>query len=74
MGRPSPTPHLRLGLRDLSGACTDTFFTGIGRTLASAYAVNGANVIITGRRKEVLEETAREINEATSGGGGKVYP
>lgn len=59
---------------DIYGAYANILCTGIGRTLASAYAVNGANVIITGRRKDLLEETAKELNEAISGGAGKVYP
>ncbi|RSH87378.1 hypothetical protein EHS25_003287 [Saitozyma podzolica] len=48
--------------------------TGIGRTLTSAYAVNGAKVVITGRRGDVLETTASEINAALPANGGKVYP
>lgn len=62
------------GPGDICHAYVDALCQGIGRTLASGYAVNGANVIITGRRDDVLNETARELNEAISGGGGKVYP
>jgi NADP-dependent 3-hydroxy acid dehydrogenase YdfG len=42
--------------------------------LTSAYAVNGAKVVITGRRGDVLETTASEINAALPADGGKVYP
>jgi NADP-dependent 3-hydroxy acid dehydrogenase YdfG len=37
--------------------------TGIGRMISESFAVNGAKVYITGRRKDVLEKTAKEINE-----------
>ncbi|KAI5452967.1 hypothetical protein NCC49_006501 [Naganishia albida] len=36
--------------------------TGIGAMLSESFAVNGAKVYITGRRKAVLEKTAAEIN------------
>ena len=32
--------------------------------IASAYAVNGAKVYISGRREEVINATANEINES----------
>lgn len=35
--------------------------TGIGRAVAAAFADAGDDVVITGRRKEVLETTAREL-------------
>lgn len=35
--------------------------TGIGRAVAEAFAVSGDQVVITGRRKDVLEETAAEL-------------
>lgn len=35
--------------------------TGIGRAVAAAFADAGDEVVITGRRKEVLEATAREL-------------
>ncbi|MGF1908144.1 SDR family oxidoreductase [Vibrio kasasachensis] len=35
--------------------------TGIGRATASAFIAKGATVIITGRRQEVLEQTAQEL-------------
>lgn len=34
---------------------------GIGRAIAEGFAARGAHVVITGRRREVLEQTAREI-------------
>jgi NADP-dependent 3-hydroxy acid dehydrogenase YdfG len=43
--------------------------TGLGRMIATAFATNGAKVYITGRRKEVLEKTAEEINTAVKGKG-----
>jgi NAD(P)-dependent dehydrogenase (short-subunit alcohol dehydrogenase family) len=36
---------------------------GIGRAIAAGFAERGAKVVITGRRRETLEETARQINE-----------
>ena len=35
--------------------------TGIGKTIATKFVENGASVIILGRRKQVLEEAAKEI-------------
>ncbi|OCF62206.1 hypothetical protein L486_01873 [Kwoniella mangroviensis CBS 10435] len=46
--------------------------TGIGRAIATALTINGAKVFIIGRRFNVVEETAKELNaaaqEAQSGG------
>lgn len=36
--------------------------TGIGRAIARAVAEDGASVLILGRRRQVLEQTAKEIN------------
>jgi 3-oxoacyl-[acyl-carrier protein] reductase len=38
--------------------------TGIGRAVAERLAVDGAGVVIVGRRAEVLAGTAKEINDA----------
>ena len=48
--------------------------TGIGKGMTIALALNGAKVIITGRRFEVIEATALEINSAcaVNGQGGEV--
>lgn len=37
--------------------------TGIGKAIATKFAENGASVVILGRRKEPLEEAARELQE-----------
>ena len=41
--------------------------TGIGRGIAQALSTEGFAVVITGRRAEVLETTAREISAETGG-------
>jgi NAD(P)-dependent dehydrogenase (short-subunit alcohol dehydrogenase family) len=38
--------------------------TGIGRAVAERFAKDGDEVVIVGRREGVLEDTARELNEA----------
>ena len=40
--------------------------TGIGQAIAKKFVENGASVIILGRRKEPLEETAKIIEEIIS--------
>ncbi|GHJ89603.1 hypothetical protein NliqN6_6005 [Naganishia liquefaciens] len=45
--------------------------TGIGRMIATTFAVNGAKVYITGRRGDVLDKTAREVNAEVEENGGK---
>jgi 3-oxoacyl-[acyl-carrier protein] reductase len=42
---------------------------GIGKGIASVFAANGANVVISGRSREPLEQTAAEL---TALGGGRV--
>src|SRR5947209_17522326 len=37
--------------------------TGIGKAVAMRFAENGANIVILGRRKEPLEETAKELEQ-----------
>jgi NAD(P)-dependent dehydrogenase (short-subunit alcohol dehydrogenase family) len=46
--------------------------TGIGRTLATAYAREGAHVVLGARRRELLEETAAHVAQA--GGEAFVVP
>lgn len=46
--------------------------TGLGLTTAASLANNGARVYITGRRKEVLEEAARDLKPKQ--GGGELIP
>lgn len=46
--------------------------TGIGRMLAEGFVENGAQVIIIGRRGDVLDKTVREINEEYGGKAGHV--
>jgi 3-oxoacyl-[acyl-carrier protein] reductase len=41
--------------------------TGIGRAIASAFAERGDRVVITGRRKDRLDDAAAEINAAVAG-------
>ena len=44
--------------------------TGIGKVIAKKFAENGANVIILGRRREPLDETAKMIEGVVSKSGG----
>ena len=37
--------------------------TGIGKAIAVKFAENGASIVILGRRKEPLEETAKSLRE-----------
>jgi NAD(P)-dependent dehydrogenase (short-subunit alcohol dehydrogenase family) len=52
--------------------------TGIGQAIAKKFAENGANIVIMGRRKEPLDQTARVLEEiiASVGSSGTVavYP
>lgn len=41
--------------------------TGLGKSIARRYLELGAEVVICGRRSEVLEATAKELREATGG-------
>ena len=41
--------------------------TGLGKAMSEAFAALGAEVVIWGRRGSVLDETARELSEATGG-------
>ncbi|MEM3094376.1 MAG: SDR family oxidoreductase, partial [Nitrososphaera sp.] len=48
--------------------------TGIGQAIAKKFAENGANIVIMGRRKEPLDQTASMLNKiiASAGSSGKV--
>ncbi|MBV9666510.1 MAG: SDR family oxidoreductase, partial [Nitrososphaeraceae archaeon] len=48
--------------------------TGIGQAIAKKFALNGANIIIMGRRKEPLEQTSEILNDVIRevGSSGKV--
>ena len=48
--------------------------TGIGQAIAKKFAENGANIVIMGRRKEPLDQTAGILNEiiASAGSSGRV--
>ncbi|MBN8783627.1 MAG: SDR family oxidoreductase [Terrimonas ferruginea] len=41
--------------------------SGIGKATAADFITNGAKVIITGRHKETVEETVKELGESASG-------
>ena len=43
--------------------------TGIGKAIATEFVTEGASVIILGRRKEPLEETAKELTKIAGGNG-----
>ncbi|KAM6512170.1 hypothetical protein FSOLCH5_009889 [Fusarium solani] len=44
--------------------------SGLGKAITQGFSTNGARIYITGRRLDVLEKTAKELNEA----GGNVIP
>jgi 3-oxoacyl-[acyl-carrier protein] reductase len=46
--------------------------TGIGRAAASALAADGMDVVIVGRRADVLRATAEEVNRGRPAGGGEL--
>ena len=37
--------------------------SGLGKSMARRFGELGANIVISGRRKEVLEETAHDFSE-----------
>ena len=43
--------------------------TGLGKYMASGLFKNGAKVYIVGRRKEVLDDTVKEIQSGSDEGG-----
>jgi len=46
--------------------------TGLGRSIGKYLLELGANLVITSRKKEVLDKTAVELEQQT--GGGKYWP
>jgi NAD(P)-dependent dehydrogenase (short-subunit alcohol dehydrogenase family) len=44
---------------------------GIGKSIAMAMAMQGANVVISSRKVDVCESTAEEINNLDTEGAGK---
>ncbi|MFC3341100.1 SDR family NAD(P)-dependent oxidoreductase [Paenibacillus abyssi] len=67
--------EIRMGVLDGRVALISGAGTGLGNATAIAYAREGAAVILVGRRKGKLEETAQEIAAVTSGKGQTlVYP
>ena len=65
-----------MSLFDLSGkvAIITGSSRGIGRAIAEAMADQGAKVVISSRKAEVCEETAREINDRHGDGTAIVVP
>jgi len=47
--------------------------SGIGRAIALAFAAEGANVVVAGRRRDPLDETVALIEAGTRGRGGKAF-
>ena len=41
--------------------------TGLGRSMGKYFLELGANLVITSRKKEVIEKTAAELSEETGG-------
>ena len=39
--------------------------TGLGKSMATRFGELGANLVLTSRRQEVLDEAARDINDKT---------
>lgn len=48
--------------------------SGIGRRIGFAFAAAGANVVLIGRRKHLLEEAAAEINDSAAMTRAKIIP
>ncbi|WOO83794.1 Rhamnolipids biosynthesis 3-oxoacyl-[acyl-carrier-protein] reductase [Vanrija pseudolonga] len=74
--QPSFTPP-SFALDDLFSVQGRTVFitgggTGLGKAIATAYATNGARVIIAGRRADVLDKAVAEITKAAAKGGSAV--
>jgi 2,4-dienoyl-CoA reductase [(3E)-enoyl-CoA-producing], peroxisomal len=63
----SPVDVFRGGLLEGHVALITGGGTGICRGIAAAYARLGADVMIVGRRQDVLDKTAAELSESTGG-------
>ena len=46
--------------------------SGLGKSMARRFGELGANIVISGRRKEVLEETAHDFSEKNKSSGNKI--
>jgi short-subunit dehydrogenase involved in D-alanine esterification of teichoic acids len=64
-------PMLRDGALDGKTFIVTGGGTGLGKSMSKYFLELGANVVITSRKLAVLEETAHELEQATSG---REYP
>ena len=59
---------MRTGLEGRTALVTGAS-RGIGKAIAAAFAAEGANVVISSRKQEALDEVAKEISAASPGAG-----
>lgn len=62
-----------LGKGELRSSQQVTYTEADGIAIAAGFVTNGAKVYITGRRENVLQDTAKEINK-DAGHGGEAIP